>query len=94
MFYIWPELVKLDDEVDSVGYPIHCGILYHVDPRSTEDNIRYVPSTLSQMEKIVEETGANTGMSTKARVDLGKWLHRHLLKRLLEVIEDMEKSSG
>jgi len=94
MLYIRPDLVKLDEAVDSVGDRMHIRLLYHVDPRATEDTLVYVPSTLSQMEKVVEETGGNTGKPSKARVGLGQRLHEHLLKRLLEVIKEMERGVG
>ena len=94
MLYIRPELVKLDEAVDSVGHPMHGGLLYHVDPRSPEDTLVYVPSTLSQMEKVVAETGGSTGQPSKSRADLGKRLHEHLLQRLLEVIKELERGTG
>lgn len=94
MLYIRPELIKLDEAVDSVGDRMHTRPLYHIDPRSTEDTLVYVPSTLSQMEKVVEETGGSTGKPSKSRADLGKRLHEHLLQRLVEVIEEMEKGTG
>jgi creatinine amidohydrolase len=90
MLYIRPELVKLDEAVDSVGDRMHARPLYHIDPRSTEDTLCYVPSTLSQMEKVVKETGGSTGKPSKSRADLGKRLHKHLLQRLVEVIQFME----
>lgn len=94
MLYIRPELVKLDEAVDSVGDRMHARPLYHIDPRSTKDTLYYVPSTLSQMGKVVEETGGGTGKPSKSRADLGKRLHEHLLQRLVEVIKEMERGVG
>jgi creatinine amidohydrolase len=88
MMYIRPELINLDQAVDSAE---HARPLYHLDPRSSEDTLCYIPSTLSQMEKIVSETGGSSGKPSRSRADLGQRLHEHLLQRLVEVTQCMER---
>jgi len=93
MLYIQPELVKMHEAVDSPEHA-HARSLYHIDPRSTQDTLCYVPSTLSTMKRLARETGGSTGKPTEASADLGQRLHEHLVKRLVEVIKEMEEGTG
>lgn len=93
MLYIHPELVRLDQAVDSSGDVMHRRGLYDIDPRSTRDTLCYVPSTVSLMKRVAQETGGSTGRPTKADAELGRRLHEHLVQRLVEVIKEMEGTS-
>jgi creatinine amidohydrolase len=84
LLFLSPELVNLESAIDSED---HIKPLYQVDPRYLEDTLCYVPSSKEQMEKIVAETGGSTGKPKKSDVELGQRLHKHLVKRLVEVIE-------
>lgn len=85
VMYLQSDLIDLSQAVDSAE---HDRLLYQVDPRSSADTLCYVPSTLEQMEAIVEETGGSTGQPTRSSADLGRRLHQHLVNRLVEVIEN------
>lgn len=87
MMHIHPELIDLDHAVDASH---EARPLYHIDPRSTEDTLCYVPGTTSQMEALVERTGGSGGQPTKSRADLGRRLHEHLVRRLIQVIQQLE----
>jgi creatinine amidohydrolase len=97
MLYIRPELIDLRKAVDSADQPPPLpGTLERLlfcpdDPRWTEDTLCYVPSTLSDNAKAVQETGGSSGKPSKSRVDLGERLHKHLVRRLVQVIQGMEK---
>ncbi len=86
LLHLLPDLVDLTCAVDS---PEHARPLYHVDPRTGQDTLCYVPSTMAQMRQIVEETGGSSGQPTRSRADLGRGLHEHLVNRLVEVIESL-----
>jgi creatinine amidohydrolase len=86
LLFLRPDLVDLTRAVDSPG---HARRLYHVDPRAGQDTLCYVPSTRAQMQRVAEETGGSTGNPTRARADLGRRLHEHLVDRLVETIESI-----
>ncbi len=86
MLHLLPHLIDLDRAVDS---PDDARPLYHVDPRSNQDTLCYVPSTLTHMQRVAEETGGSTGRPTRSRADLGQRLHEHLVSRLVAVIESV-----
>ena len=86
MLHLLPHLIDLKQAVDS---PEHAQPLYHVDPRSPQDTLCYVPGTLAQMQRIANETGGSTGQPTRSRADLGQHLHEHLVSRLVEVVESL-----
>ena len=86
MLYLLPHLIDLEQAIDSHdhGRPFN-----HIDPRAPEDTLCYVPSTLRQMQHLVEETGGSSGQPTRSRADLGQRLHEHLVSRLVAVIESL-----
>ena len=89
MLYIRPELVYMNKAVD---YKHEERRLYHIDPRSTRDTLCYVPSTRESMKKVATISGGIVGEPTKASKEKGKKYHEHLVRRLIEVIENMKKS--
>lgn len=86
MLFLMPELIDLQFAVDSTNQ--HAP-LYGVDPRYAGDTLCYVPSTAAQMELIVNATGGSTGQPSRSNADIGRRLHEHLVKRLVEVIASL-----
>ncbi len=90
MLYIKPELVYMDRAVDHRPEERK---LYHVDPRSREDTLCYVPSTAETMKRIAAVSGGVIGEPSKASRDRGRKYHEHLVNRLVEVIEMLRHGS-
>lgn len=90
MLYIRPDLINMNEATDSDVQPTH---LCNVDPRCVEDSLCYVPSTVAQMKKAADETGGCTGQPSKSTVDTGKRYHEHLVQRLVEVVEMLQKGT-
>jgi creatinine amidohydrolase len=86
LMHLLPDLVHLERAVDSEP---HQRPLYEVDPIFTGDTLCYVPSTLAQMEQIARATGGSTGQPTRSEAALGRRLHEHLVRRLVEVIANL-----
>lgn len=86
MLHIHPELVDMAQAVDS---PDHARPLYDPDPAYRDDTLCYVPSSIAQMEQIVQETGGSNGQPTKSNAQLGRALHEHLVDRLVQVIDQL-----
>ena len=87
MLHIHPELVNLEEAVDG-SYGDRP--LYDIDPRSTKDTLAYLPSRLSEMQVLASKTGGSSGHPTRARADLGRQLHEHLVRRLIQVTRQLE----
>jgi len=73
MWLCYPDLDKMERAKDNPHSSHH---LYHIDPRHPGDTLCYVPSSRAEMEKIA-----------KASREGGRRYHRHLVQRLVEVIE-------
>jgi len=91
MLYIMPSLVRMEQARD---YPSPEKRLYHVDPRIPEDTLCYVPSTAKDLEQIAGESGGASGRPTMATPEKGKQLHEHLVARLIEVIDELNRDQG
>jgi creatinine amidohydrolase len=89
MWYRYPEKVKMDRAVDN---PHPSRKLYSVDPSYPGDTLCYVPSSEAEMKQLVEAAGGTAGEPSKASVEGGKRYHEHLVKRLVEVIEMLQKT--
>jgi creatinine amidohydrolase len=68
--------------------------LYHVDPRIPEDTLCYVPGTAKELEQRAGESGGASGRPSMATAEKGKQLHEHLVARLIEVIDDLNKDQS
>lgn len=86
LMHLLPNLVHIELAVDSEP---HQQALYEVDPNFVGDTLCYVPSTRTQMERVVRATGGSTGQPSKANAALGQRLHEHLVNRLGDVIANL-----
>jgi creatinine amidohydrolase len=91
MLHIMPDLVEMEKARD---YPLSEKKLYHVDPRIPKDTLCYVPGTRADLEQRAKESGGGHGRPTLATAEKGRQLHEHLLTRLIEVIDDLNRASG
>jgi creatinine amidohydrolase len=91
MLHIMPQLVRMDKAKD---YHLPQRKLYHVDPRTTEDTLCYVPSTAKELEQRAAESGGASGRPSLATAENGKQLHEHLVRRLTEVINELNKDES
>ena len=84
MVYRHPELVNLDMAKDN---PHAEKPLYHLDPRIARDTLCYVPATVEDLRKVLDETGDTAGGNpTASTAEAGKRYHDHLVGRLMEVL--------
>ncbi len=88
MLHIMPHLVRMEKAKDYVSPERK---LYHVDPRIPEDTLCYVPVTAKDLEQRAGESGGVSGRPSMATAEKGKQLHEHLLRRLIEVITELNK---
>jgi len=92
MLYCHPELIHLERAMD---YPAPEQPLYHIDPADQRDSLCYVPATRQAMEKMLTESGDTiTGHPRQSNADRGRAYHDHLVKRLVEVLEQMQKKQA
>ena len=89
MWHSYPELVKMDRAIDN---PHADKPLYHVDPRFPGDTLCYVPSSPEEMKDSVSVAGGTTGEPSKASQEGGKIYHEHLVEKLVEAIQALQKS--
>lgn len=62
--------------------------LYHIDPRNPKDTLCYVPSTVADQRKILEQTGDTVGgRPGESSASKGRRYHDHLVRRLLETLD-------
>ncbi|TJX12945.1 creatininase family protein [Tissierella creatinini] len=88
MIYRYEDLVHMDKAVDN---PIKATNLYSVDPNYSHDTLCYVPSTFKTAKAHAEEFGGVTGSPTKASKDKGEIYHKHLVKNLVSIIQELQK---
>jgi creatinine amidohydrolase len=88
MLYLRPDLIDLTQAVD---LPESEASMSEADPAYYGDSLVYVPNTISKMERFATLTGGNSGQPTKSTPELGERLHKHLVKRLVQVIELMNR---
>lgn len=87
MVYRYPQLVHLDRARDN---PHQEKPLYHIDPRDGRDSLCYVPATVEDMKKTLDSTGDTIGgRPTASTTEKGQKYHDHLVKRLLEVLDQL-----
>ena len=89
LLHLRPELVDMDRATDN---PVHSRELYHLDPSVCKDTLCYVPATKEDLRLVYEEHGdAHGGNATKATADKGRAYHDHLVKRLVQVLDQLGK---
>jgi len=91
MLHIMPNLVQMENAKD---YPSPERKLYHVDPRSPNDTLCYVPGTAKDLTQESQESGGTTGRPSLATAEKGKKLHEHLVARLVEVIAELNQGQS
>jgi len=62
-------------------------IHYFVDPRSKSDTLCQVTKTKEDIKEIAKKSGGSVGRPSRASAEKGKIIHKHLVKRLVEVID-------
>ncbi len=87
MMYRYPQLVHLELAKDN---PITPQELYSVDPAYSHDTLCYVPSSYAHAEKNAQIAGGTTGEPTKSDPQKGEQYHRHLVERMVAVIEALQ----
>lgn len=85
----YPDLVHLELAIDN---PVQDTPLYSVDPSYEKDTLCYVPSTYEHAKKNAKLAGGTSGEPTKADAEKGRIYHEHLVKRLVEVIENLKEN--
>jgi creatinine amidohydrolase len=88
MWHCYPSLVKMDRTIDN---PHPENPIYHIDPGNPDDTLCYVPSNMEEMRAAVMEAGGTSGEPGKASQEGGKIYHEHLVKKLVEAIEYIQK---
>jgi creatinine amidohydrolase len=83
--HLFRELVHMEKAQD---YVHRKKVHYHIDPRISNDTLCYIPMTAKELKAISGKSGGTTGRPSLASADKGKILHDHLIKRLVEVIEE------
>ena len=86
MWYCYPHLVKMERAKDN---PHHIHKLYNIDPRHGGDTLCYVPSSQAEMQKVAEKAGGTVGNPSRSDRDAGGRYHKHLVDRLVVVIEEL-----
>jgi len=89
ILYRHPELVHMEKATDNPA-PKH--LLYSVDPAYTGDTLCYVPGTVKDMQRSADVAGGTTGSPTKSSAEKGRLYHEHLVKNMLQVIEQLRKA--
>lgn len=88
LLYRHPDLVRLKQAKD---HPHQDRPLYHIDPNDDRDTLCYVPSTKEDLEVIFQKTGDTVGgRPTRASAQKGKAYHDHLVRRLLDVLDQLK----
>jgi len=69
--------------------------LYDMDPLSTKDTVLYTPSSPDVNLARKDITGGGSGNPKASDRDKGEKLHKHIVKRLVEIIEHIRyKEAG
>lgn len=89
MLYKMPEEVDMDKAVD---YEPEEKELYHIDPSDDRDTLIYIPSTVEDMDELVEKSGGSKGEPSKSSKEIGKKIHKHLVDRLVTVLKNMRRN--
>jgi len=91
MLHVMPHFVRMEKAKDYS--PSSKRKLYHVDPRIPKDTLCYFPRTVKSMKQIAKLSGGSTGRPSLSTAEKGKQLHEHLVKRLVEVIRELQRNS-
>ena len=89
MLHCFPDMIDLSLARD---HPHPDRRHYHIDPRNPQDTLCYVPATLQDQQKLLQETGDTVGgRPEQASAAKGKTYHEHLVRRLLEVLDILQE---
>ena len=91
MLHIMPQAVEMEKARDYLSRERK---LYHVDPRIPKDTLCYVPGPAKELGETAEESGGTHGRPSLASAEKGKQLHEHLVARLVEVIDELNKDQS
>jgi creatinine amidohydrolase len=87
MLYRHPDLVRIRAANDN---PHQERSLYHIDPRDSRDTLCYVPATREDLQAVFQKTGDTVGGNpSKASAQKGQAYHEHLVRRLVEVLNQV-----
>jgi creatinine amidohydrolase len=62
-----------------------------VDPRSENDTLCYVPSSMQEMQESVQAAGGTSGAPTKSTAEFGARYHDWIVSNLVTIIREWEK---
>ncbi len=89
MLHCHPDLVNLKLARDN---PHKDQDLYHLDPRDSRDSLCYVPTTVEDLRRVAQETGDTvSGRPRRSSAEKGLRYHQHLVKRLEQILEQMNR---
>ncbi len=88
ILYKFPNLVDVESGVDYIPEERE---LYYEDLRDTRDTLCHIPSTESAVKKLSKISGGNTGKPSISSAKKGKMYHEHLLMRLIEVLNILNR---
>lgn len=87
MCHCHPELIRLDEAADN---PHGETPYYHLDPQDPRDTLCYVPATREDLQIVFDRTGDTiTGRPSQATPEKGRAYHEHLVRRLVQVLENL-----
>jgi creatinine amidohydrolase len=90
MLHCFPDRVDLSLARD---HPHPERNLYHIDPRNPQDTLCYVPATLADQQALLQTTGDTVGgRPEQASAAKGKQYHEHLVRRLVDVLNQLRQS--
>jgi creatinine amidohydrolase len=85
MMHRYPHLVDISGARDN---PHKARTLYHLDPQDPRDTLCYVPATLADQQRVLDDIGDTVGgCPTQSSAEKGKIYHDHLAGRLVEVLD-------
>lgn len=82
-----PDLVRMGKARDYVEQ--EKPRLYHTNPRDARDTLCYLPPHPDTTSRRIHQSGGSTGRPTMASPEKGQRYREHLLRRLVEVVQDM-----
>jgi creatinine amidohydrolase len=88
MLFIHPELVNMDK---AQGHTAPQKKLYHIDPRTHEDTLVYIPSRANDLKKLKDVSGGCVGEPQKATIKAGNELHRYIVNNIVNIVEELRK---
>lgn len=85
LLYLMPDLIDMEKAVD---YEVEEDLHYHVDPGDPRDTLNYVPGTKEEVAALGEKSGGTKGKPSMSNKEIGERIHKHLCKRLREVLNN------